>query len=132
MTWFSLVSTYPRSCCDVLRVKARILAFTDRIGRSSMKLQTYHLAVPRVRRRWMRNPRNGNPSLGWVTRVLDSGRRSPSVASPAAICSRTASVSCLVPSASTAKSSAYAESRVMPILVPDLLAGAVSGFPLSA
>jgi RNA-directed DNA polymerase len=28
--------------------------------------------------------------------------------------------------------SAYAESRVMPILVPDLLVRAVSGFPLSA
>jgi hypothetical protein len=28
--------------------------------------------------------------------------------------------------------SAYAESRVMPILVPDLLVSAVSGFPLSA
>jgi hypothetical protein len=34
----SLASTYPRSCCDVLRVRARILAFSDRMGRPSMKV----------------------------------------------------------------------------------------------
>jgi hypothetical protein len=37
-----------------------------------------------------------------------------------------------LPFTMTTKSSAYAESRVMPILVPDLLVRAVSGFPLSA
>ena len=47
MTWLSLVSTYPRSCCDVLRVSARILAFSDRIGRWAMKVYTYRLLVPR-------------------------------------------------------------------------------------
>jgi hypothetical protein len=31
--WFSPVSTYPRSCCDVLGVSARILSFRGRGGR---------------------------------------------------------------------------------------------------
>ncbi len=38
MTMLSLASTYPRSCCDVLWVRARILAFSDRTGRSAMKV----------------------------------------------------------------------------------------------
>ena len=33
MIRFSLLSTYSRSCCDVLWVSARIFAFSDRIGR---------------------------------------------------------------------------------------------------
>jgi hypothetical protein len=38
MSWLSLISTVPKSCCDVLPVRARILAFTDRTGRSAMKV----------------------------------------------------------------------------------------------
>jgi hypothetical protein len=34
MIWLSRISTVPGSCCDVLFVRARILSFSDRIGRS--------------------------------------------------------------------------------------------------
>jgi len=40
MIWLSRISTDLRSCCDVLFVRARILAF-----RSAMKVQTCHLPV---------------------------------------------------------------------------------------
>jgi hypothetical protein len=38
MIWLSLISTSPGFCCDVLFVRARIVAFSDRIGRSAMKV----------------------------------------------------------------------------------------------
>jgi hypothetical protein len=38
MIWLSRISTDLRSCCDVLFVRARILAFSDRMGRSAMKV----------------------------------------------------------------------------------------------
>jgi hypothetical protein len=64
-------------------------------------------------------------------RVLSSLKASPLGASHAASRALTWQASCLEWQKAT-RSSAYAESRVMPILVPDLLVRAVSGFPVSA
>jgi hypothetical protein len=38
MIWLILISTVLGSCCDVLFVRARILSFNDRMGRSAMKV----------------------------------------------------------------------------------------------
>jgi hypothetical protein len=38
MSWLSRISTNLGGCCDVLRVRARTLSVTDRIGRSAMKV----------------------------------------------------------------------------------------------
>jgi hypothetical protein len=38
MIWLSLISKDPNSCCDCLWVRARIFTFTDRMGRSAMKV----------------------------------------------------------------------------------------------
>jgi len=64
-------------------------------------------------------------------RVLSSLNARPLGASHAASRALTCSASCLEWQETT-RSSAYADSRVMPILVPDALVRAVGGFPLSA
>jgi hypothetical protein len=63
-------------------VSARIFAFTDRTGRVAMKVQTYHLLVPCLRRHWMRNPRESNASLMSTIWVLAAESRSPSGGCP--------------------------------------------------
>jgi hypothetical protein len=36
--WLSRISTFLGACCDNLPVRARILSFNDRTGRSAMKV----------------------------------------------------------------------------------------------
>jgi hypothetical protein len=38
MIWLSRISAFLGGCCDVLLVRARILSFSDRMGRSPMKV----------------------------------------------------------------------------------------------
>ena len=127
MTWFNLVSTDRRSCCDVLWVSARIFAFSDRIGRWAMNVYTCHLFDHRLRRHRMWNPRKSNPSLMCTTVVLAGDSRSPSGASTFATSSRNACTWSSLPCTRITKSSAYAEARVMPMLVSDRLVMAVDG-----
>jgi hypothetical protein len=49
MIWLCRISASLGGCCDVLRVWARIFAFSDRMGRLAMKVQACHLLVPRLR-----------------------------------------------------------------------------------
>ena len=49
------VPGWPWRC---LLVRARTLSFSDRIGRLAMKVQAYHLSVPRLRFHWMRSRGN--------------------------------------------------------------------------
>ena len=58
-----------------------MLAFTDRNGRSAMKVYTYHLLLPLLRFHWMRKPRKSNPALMCTIRVLALENRNPSGAS---------------------------------------------------
>ena len=57
----------------------------------------------------------------WVIRVFSSDRRKPIAARTPVISSRSLSASALAPRTIRHQSSAYAELRVMPTLVPDSL-----------
>src|SRR4051794_12398105 len=100
-------STDAGDCCDVLFVRARTFAFSDRIGRSAMKVWASQVFVPRLRFHWMRKPRKSNPSDMCTTLVLASEKARPMVVNTPLSCSRRASTWVWVPSQSTAKSSAY-------------------------
>jgi hypothetical protein len=72
---------------------------------------TWRLVEPRLRCRWMRNPRKSKPSSRWTILVLASDRRKPIAARTTATSSRRLAASARVPATMTTKSSAYRISR---------------------
>jgi hypothetical protein len=69
----------------------------------------------------MRQPRKSRPSSMWVIKVFSGDRRSPIVARTSAVSSRRVSASALVPAIMRHQSSAYADRRIMPSVVAEVL-----------
>lgn len=64
------------------------------------------LRRPRLRCRWMRNPRKSNPSSMWTTRVFSTDRRNPSGARTSVVCCYSASACSRFPDTKMTRSSA--------------------------